>query len=262
MDISNAHVLITGATGGIGEVLASTLAARGARLIVTGRRPDAVQALADRFGGKAIAADLTDPEAPASIIAAAGRVDILIANAGLPASGELTEYTVDEIDRAIDVNLRAPIVLSKLVAEQMVPRHSGHIVFMSSLSGKSASTQTALYNATKFGIRGFALALREDLRPSGIGVSSVFPGPVRDAGMIADSKVAIPKVGTTTAVGVAGATVRAIEKNRAEVTVAPLPLRLATLIGSLAPETAATLSRVTGSNSIMAEISEGQRDKR
>lgn len=262
MDVSNAHVLLTGATGGIGEVLAARLASRGARLIVTGRRADAAQQVADRVGGTAVVADLTDPDAPSTILEAAGRVDILVANAGLPASGDLSGYSIDEIDRAIAVNLRAPIVLAKLVAEQMIPRGAGHLVFMSSLSGKATSAHTALYNATKFGIRGFALALREDLRPNGIGVSSIFPGPVRDAGMLADSKVKLPRVGTRTADAVASATIRAIERNRAEVTVAPLSLRFATLVGGLAPEAAATLSRMSGSHKVMAEISEGQRDKR
>ncbi|RPA66298.1 SDR family oxidoreductase [Gordonia oryzae] len=262
MDVSNAHVLLTGASGGIGKFLAIALARRGAQLTLTGRRSDALAELADRVGGRVIIADLTEPEAPAEVIAQAGRVDILVANAGLPASGPVLEYATDEIDRALEINLRAPILMAKAAATQMIPRGGGHLVFMSSLSGKSVSSNTSLYNATKFGLRGFALALREDLRPHGIGVSSIYPGPVRDAGMIADSRVRLPRAGTVTAAAVGAATIRAIERNRLETTVAPLPLRLATTLGGLAPATSAALARVTHSDRLVAAISDGQRSKR
>lgn len=262
MDISGARVLLTGASGGIGHALAESLAARGARLILSGRRVETVEVLANRLCGTAIAVDLAEADGPQRLVAAAGRVDILVANAGLPASGEVTDYSIGDIDRALAVNLRAPIILAKLVAEQMIPRNQGQLVFMSSLSGKSASAKTALYNGTKFGIRGFALGLREDLRPCGIGVSSIFPGPVRDAGMIADSEVRLPRLGTRTSAQVARATVNAIERNRAEVTVAPWGLRAATFMGALAPDTAARLARLSGSDKVVAAISEGQRPKR
>ena len=84
--------------------------------------------------------------------------DIVVANAALP--GALEEYTVEQVDRVLDVNLRAPVVLARVIGERMLARGSGHLVFVSSLSGKAAS----LYNATKFGVRGFALALRNDWR--------------------------------------------------------------------------------------------------
>lgn len=262
MEISGANVLVTGASGGIGEALARALAARGAHLILTGRRSDVLADLADQLGGRAIAADLAADDGPAALLREAGEVDILVANAGVPASGDIAEYTIDQIDTALDVNLRAPVVLAGLLAAQMVPRRRGHLVFMSSLSGKSASARTALYNGTKFGIRGFALGLREDLRPHGVGVSSIFPGPIRDAGMIADAAVALPRVGTRTTRHVAEATVRAIERNRAEVTVAPAGLRAATLLGALAPDTAARLARLSGSDKVVSAISDGQRSKR
>lgn len=262
MDVSNAHVLLTGASGGIGEFLAIALARRGAQLTLTGRRSDALTELADRVGGRVITADLTEPQAPTEVVEQAGRVDILVANAGLPASGPLLEYATEEIDRALEVNLRAPILMAKAAAAQMIPRGRGHLVFMSSLSGKSASSNTSLYNATKFGLRGFALALREDLRPHGIGVSSIYPGPVRDAGMIADSRVGLPRAGTVTAAAVGAATIRAIERNRLETTVAPLPLRVATTLGGLAPSASAAFARLTRSDRLVAAISDGQRSKR
>ena len=133
------------------------------------------------------------------LIAEAGEVDVLIANAALPASGAFTELTQAEIDRMLEVNLRAPIALARALAPAMVARGGGHIVFISSLSGKAASPASSVYSATKFGLRGFALGLREDLRPHGVGVSVVLPGFIRDAGMFADAGVELPPgVGTRT----------------------------------------------------------------
>lgn len=255
-------MLVTGASGGIGNALVMALAERGARVTLAGRRRDVLDGLAARVGGTAVTADLTERAAPERLLAEVGPVDVLVANAGLPASGLLSDYSIDQIDRALDVNLRAPIVMAKLAGAQMAARGAGQLVFMSSLSGRSASARTALYNATKFGIRGFALALREDMRPYGVGVSAVYPGPVREAGMIADAAVKLPRLATRAPSDVAVATVRAIEKNLAEVVVAPWSLRLSTLVGALAPGVAATVQRRTGGDTLMAAISEGQRTKR
>ncbi len=262
MDLRNAHVLLTGASGGIGAALVSALAARGARLILTGRRSDILEEMAEGVGGQSITADLTQPGEPARVLAEAGRVDVLIANAALPASGLLSEYTVDQVDRALAVNLRAPIVMAKLAGEHMAARGAGHLVFMSSLAGKNASAHTALYNATKFGLRGFALALREDLKPHGVGVSTILPGPVRDSGMLADTDVKVPRIGTRSPADVAEATVGAIDRNRAEVVVAPWSLRLAGALGNLAPDVAGVVQRRSGGEKILAAVSAAQRTKR
>ncbi|MGE2735135.1 SDR family NAD(P)-dependent oxidoreductase [Mycolicibacterium vaccae] len=262
MDLQGAHVLLTGATGGIGRALASEFAARGARLTLTGRRVDVLDDLAAQLGAAALPLDLSDRAAVTRALDTIEAVDVLIANAGVPASGQLSDYSMDQVDRALDVNLRAPIAMAKVLGEKMIQRGRGHIVFMSSLSGKSASGHMALYNATKFGLRGFALALREDLRPHGVGVSTIYPGPVRDAGMIADTDVNIPRLGTRTARQVARATVRAVEQNSAEVTVAPFALRASTFLGAVFPELTATVQRGTGGDKIMAALGEAQQNKR
>ncbi|AFM17539.1 short-chain dehydrogenase of unknown substrate specificity [Mycolicibacterium chubuense NBB4] len=262
MDLQGAHVLLTGASGGIGLALAGALAGRGAQLTLTGRNSAVLEDAAARCGGTSIVADLSDHADVDRLLARVGRVDVLVANAGLPASGVLSDFSVDQIDRALAVNLRAPIVMAKVLGEQMAARGTGHLVFMSSLSGKSASAHMALYNATKFGLRGFSLALREDLRPFGVGVSTILPGPIRDAGMIADTDVKVPRLGTRTAKAVADATLAAIDENLAEVTVAPWTLKVATLLGSLAPDLAAKVARSAGGNKTIAALSEAQRDKR
>jgi uncharacterized protein len=263
MQIAGSNVLLTGATGGIGQAIARALAARGGKLILTGRRIDVLEPLAQQLDARTAAVDLAEPAELEQLVRDAGEVDILVANAALPASGALDSFTVQEIDRALDVNLRAPIVLAHALLPQMVARGRGHLLFMSSLAGKAATPGSALYNASKYGLRGFASALRADLRTSGVGVSAVFPGFIRDAGMFADAGVKLPPgVGTRTPEDVAEATVKAIERNRGEVDVAPLPLRASTIFASLAPELAGSVARKLGSEDVARQMEAGQREKR
>ena len=263
MNISGSTVLITGATGGIGQAIARAMHARGGELILTGRRTDVLEPLARELDARAIAVDLSDAAEIERLVSEAGEVDILIANAALPATGTLDDYTVEQIDRALDVNLRAPIVLAHALAPGMVGRGRGQLVFISSLAGKTASPGSALYNASKFGLRGFAGALRADLRRSGVGVSTVFPGFIRDAGMFADTGATLPPgVGTRSPEDVARAVVGAIERNRGEVDVAPLPLRAGTAFASLAPELAGNIQRRLGAERISEMMVAAQREKR
>jgi short-subunit dehydrogenase len=261
--ISGSTVLLTGATGGIGHAIARTLHAKGAKLILTGRRTDVLEPLAAELGAQALAVDLSIASEVDRLVAEAGDVDILIANAALPAAGRLESFTMEEIDRALNVNLRTPIAMAHAMAPAMVSRGSGHMLFMSSLSGKAATPGSAMYNATKYGLRGFALALRADLHNSGVGVSAVFPGFIRDAGMFAESGVSLPKaVGTRTPEDVAKAVVVSIERDRAEIDVAPFTLRASTIFAGVAPELASSVARKMGSNEIADAIGVGQRDKR
>jgi short-subunit dehydrogenase len=155
------------------------------------------------------------------------------------------------------------MLLARLIGERMVERGEGHIVFVSSLSGKAAAPRSSVYSATKFGLRGFAGGLRQDLRPRGVGVSAVFPGFVRDAGMFADSGAKLPPgVGTSTPEAVAEAVVRAIERNRGEVDVAPLPMRLGALVSGVAPGVAATVTRLVGGEGLGDQFGRGQASKR
>lgn len=256
-------MLLTGATGGIGHAIARTLRAQGAALVLTGRRTDVLEPLAAETGGRAVPCDLADPADVDRLAEEHAGVDVLVSNAALPASGSVTSFSVEELDRALAVNLRAPMVLARRLAEAMTARGSGHIVFISSLAGKTASPGGAVYSATKFGLRGFSLGLREDLAPSGVGVSCVFPGFVRETGMLADAGVTLPWwIRTRSADQVAAAVVRAIKRDRAEIDVAPLSLRGGAAFASLAPGLAALGQRRLGSRRLSRAIARGQMDKR
>ena len=172
-------------------------------------------------------ADLAEPGAAEKLAAEAGDIDVLVANAGLPGTGRLPEFTAEELTGALRVNLEAPMLLARALEPGMIERGDGHMVFVSSLSGKSPSPLSSIYNATKFGLRGFALGLRADLDPLGVGVSLVSPGSIREAGMYADSGAKpIPGLGTGSPEQVAAAVVKAIEQNKVEVAVAPLRQRV------------------------------------
>lgn len=263
MTLAGKRVLLTGATGGIGQSIARALFEQGATTVLTGRRLELLEPLAAETGGRAVACDLADPADVDNLLASAGELDVLVANAALPASGRIDVLSVDEIDAALAVNLRAPIVLAQAVSRSMVARRAGHIVLVSSLAGKAASSGGSLYSATKFGLRGFGLGLREDLRPHGVGVSVVFPGFIRDAGMFHDSGARLPPwVGTRTPDDVARAVLDAISDDRAEVDVAPPALRLGAAFANVAPEAASAVQRKLGSDGVSNSIAQGQRSHR
>lgn len=263
MNIDGRTALLTGATGGLGHAIARRLAAAGAHVVLSGRRGDVLADLASEIGGEVAPADLTDPRAVRALAAAHASADILVSNAGLSASGVIDSWTEEQIDRALDVNLRAAIVLARLLVPQMVARRAGHLVFMSSLAGKSPTAGASLYNATKFGLRGFAGALRAELHGTGVGVSAIFPGFIRDAGMFHESGAKLPPgVGTKSPEQVAAATVRAIERNKAEVDVAPFGLRLGSVVGGFVPDIAAAVTRLTGGEKIAAAHEAAHMSKR
>jgi uncharacterized protein len=263
MNLGGRTALVTGASGGLGQAIARALARRGADLVLTARRTELIEALADETRGRAIPCDLADRSALERLIDEVGPVDALVANAGLPASGRIDSFSVEEIDRAIDVNLRAPMVLARLMSEGMAARGGGHIVFVSSLSGKAGTAGSSVYSATKFGLRGFAQGLREDLRPRGVGVSTIFPGFIREAGMFHESGARLPGyIRTKTPEDVANAVFYAIERDRSEIDVAPIPLRIGTMLSGLAPEAVAIVQRKLGAGELASQFESGQREKR
>ncbi len=270
MQLAGRKALLTGATGGLGRAIAQALAERGATLLLSSRKEAELEDLAAALPGsghRALPADLAEPGAAERLAAAAGEVDVLVANAGLPGAGWLTDFSPEEVARALRVNLEAPMLLAQALYPGMVERGHGHLVLVSSLAGKAASPRTSIYNATKFGLRGFALALRSDIGPRGVGVSLVSPGFIRDAGMFADSGAKTPPgLGTATAAEVGAAVVRAIEHDKVEIVVAPLLDRVAAHFSLFSPSIAVRAQSGSAgqkaSEAIAVGHAENSKDKR
>jgi short-subunit dehydrogenase len=195
--LGGARALLTGANGGLGRAIARELAGRSCQLILTARRGDALEGLASELGPPArwLTAELTSAAGVRELIAGAGHVDVLIANA--------------------------------------------------------TSGNGPVYTATKWGLRGFGLALRQELHGTGVGASTIFPGPIRDAGMFARTGVALPRgTRTSSPEDVARAVARAIERDLAEVEVASASVRLSAALSRVAPVLAGDLARRAGAGRV------------
>ena len=121
----------------------------------------------------------------AELTARLADTDIVVANAALPATGKLDDFTSEQLNRALDVNLRVPMQMTQQLLPRMLRRGRGHFVYISSIAGKLPSARVPIYSATKAGLRGFCGSLRQDLHGSGVSASVVFPGTMMDAGMLA-----------------------------------------------------------------------------
>jgi len=265
MRIFGARALVTGASAGLGAQIARELDSRGAKLILSARREDALREVADSLGSEARLepADLAQPGAAGDLAERAGEVDLLVANAALPGSGSLTDFSPEQIDRAITVNLAAPAQLARALVPGMRERDKGHLVFIGSLNGRVATAGSSVYSATKFGLRGFAWGLREDMHDSQVGVSLVSPGFVAEAGMFAETGVELPPgVSLVTPQQVASAVAVAVEDDKPEINVAPLALRLGARAYELAPGPTSAIQRRMGAHEIAGKMARAQAKKR
>jgi short-subunit dehydrogenase len=182
MQLAGAVALVTGASSGIGAAAAYALSAAGARLILTGRDKARLNAVAAQTGAMAIQEDLADPEGPARLagtaLAATGRVDLLISNAGAGWVGPISELSGQKAADLLALNLLAPIQLARLFAPGMAERKHGRMVFVSSIAGATGVRHEAVYAATKAGLNTLAESLSYELRRQGVGVSVILPGVV------------------------------------------------------------------------------------
>lgn len=248
MQIRGSRILVTGASGGLGDAIARELSRRGAELVLTARRRELLERLAADTGGEVVVADLADRADVDRLVEDSLGCDALVLNAGIGGDGPVEEADAAEIDQVIDVNLRAPIQMAVAFAQQkLAERRPGAVVLVGSLSGVVATPNTRMYNATKFGLRGFTLSLAQDLAGTPVSASVVAPGFIRDAGMFADNGIELPSgVRTKAPADVAAGVVTAIESGRPEVFVAPPELRLAATLGSVAPGLSAAIQRRAG----------------
>lgn len=177
--------IVTGASSGIGAATARELGRRGATVVLAARRADLLDAQMRSIldaGGKAVAlpTDVADPEDIVMLaertLAAFGRIDVLVNNAGAFWSRSLVSTPPDQIARMAGVNLLGAMLLTRAVLPGMLERRRGAIISVGSLSGRVA--MEPVYSATKYGLRGFSLALRRQLAGTGVSVSLVSPGNI------------------------------------------------------------------------------------
>jgi short-subunit dehydrogenase len=239
MQLTDAVVLVTGASAGIGRVTAARFAAKGARVLVHGRDPGRTAKVADEVGGRPLVADLASAadrqRLAADAIDAYGHVDILINNAGFGYSGQVSAMSVDMISRLIEVDLVAAIELTHSLLPGMVERGHGAICFVTSIAGRTGVAGEAVYSATKAGLDAFADSLRGEISRAGVNVSVVVPGVV-DTGFFETrgTPYGRSRPRPIPADTVADAVVRAVERDRAEEWV-PRWLRIAPTVRALAP---------------------------
>jgi short-subunit dehydrogenase len=182
MQLGSKRVLITGASRGIGEALADKFADAGATVALVARSKDALESLAERLGGTAHAADLSDPAQVADLIGRAeeeaGPVDVLVNNAGIGVACGFTDAADDVLRMTTEVNYLAPAELCRQVIPRMLRRGGGHIVNVSSLAGIGVYPGLVTYSASKAALSHFTAGLRADYRGLPIGTTLVELGPV------------------------------------------------------------------------------------
>jgi len=180
--------IITGASAGIGKASALALAEEGASIILTARRAERLEQLAEeieKLGGKSVIVvgdareETTAIKAVAAAIEFGGHIDILLNNAGMGIYKNLIDTNADEYDTMMDTNMRSGFLFTRHVVPQMIKQGSGTILMLSSMAGVYGFAGEAVYCATKFAQVGFAQALDRELRPHGIKVGAICPGGVK-----------------------------------------------------------------------------------
>ncbi len=187
-------VIITGGSEGIGAATARMFAEAGANLMLVARDKKNLEAVAEELRDKTkveiFAMDVSDADACIDVFKKAkfefGRVDILVNNAGYNARGLVEEVGATELAKVVDVNLRAPIVLSRIALPYLRESAEGAIINVGSLAGRVIYPGAAVYSASKAGLRSFSLALSEELRGTGIKIGLISPGPVSTAFIMDD----------------------------------------------------------------------------
>jgi short-subunit dehydrogenase len=185
---ANPVVIITGASSGFGEKAAITLAKKGYRVVIAARRQNRLEEIAEqirKMGGEVLPVqiDLSQVDQIRDLVertrSVFGQIDILVNNAGSARHLWLDEQSLeDDIQDQLQVNLIGMIQLTQLVIPDMVEAGSGQIIHISSIASWVGVPTYSIYNASKFGSRGFLASLRRELRGTGVTISEIFPGAV------------------------------------------------------------------------------------
>ncbi len=244
--------LITGASRGIGRHIALAMARKGMNLVLAARSQEGLDTVADEVRAASgvtvwtLVVDLADRTQAAELVAraeaAAGHIDVLVNNAGLETVSRPDATPLEDLGSLSDVNLLAPMLLTRTALPGMIARRRGHIVNIASVAGLIALAYQEPYNATKFGLIGYTRALRQSAKDChwGVGASAICPGFMDGAGMYADMAdehgITAPKTAGALPVAMVGdAVITAVEKDLPEVIVTRGPARLTVAASYLAP---------------------------
>ena len=185
MELKGSHVVVTGASRGIGAALAKEFASAGAIVSVVARSRAQLESLAMAIGGSAFQADLLDDDQVDALVprieAEAGPIDVLVNNAGLDSTQWLAACDPQEVRNVLRLNLETPAVLSRAVLPGMLARGRGHLVYVSSLAGTTSVPGLSVYSASKSGLNHLTACVRLELRDTPLGCTLVAPGPVDTA---------------------------------------------------------------------------------
>jgi short-subunit dehydrogenase len=253
------HAIVTGASRGIGANVAEALARAGAHLTLAARSQDDLEAVAAacRVHGtqvETVACDLTTAAGRALLVktaqaSPAGPPSILVNNAGTELLGPYHRATPSAIEGLINLNLVAPMLLTREVLPSMVAQRRGHVVNLSSMAGKAGTPFAATYSATKSGLVGATAALRAEFRGTGVSFSVICPVFVTGAGMfkrLGEDRVTVPRViGTVPVERVVAAVLRSITHDKPEILLGSPAMRPLLALAQLAPRAhAAIVARV------------------
>ena len=194
MIFNDKTVIVTGGSEGVGAAAARKFADAGANLMLVARNKKNLEAIAaelrDKTRVEIFAMDVSDPKECVNLFKKAefefGRIDVLVNNAGFHARGVVEDVTAEDLGRTIDVNLKAPIVLTRIALPFLREAGGGAIINVASLAGRTPVPGSAAYSASKFGLRAFTFALAEELRDTGIKLAVVSPGPIDTGFILAD----------------------------------------------------------------------------
>ena len=180
MRLENKVALITGGGTGVGAATARLFVREGAKVVVTGRRPEPIEAVAKEVGGIAVAGDTSDPSHAAEAVAAAvsnfGGLDIVVANAGIGIDGTVGDMDDGNWQKQIDINLTGPMMMTRAAIPAMLARGGGSVVLVASTNAMAASPASAAYDVSKAGLIALARAIAVDYGPQGIRANGLCPG--------------------------------------------------------------------------------------
>lgn len=206
-DLSGKKALVTGAAGGIGTAIAQELCQAGATVILTGRRKEALEKVAENLGGEThiITGDLQSKEAIFTLFeqteAISGGIDILVCNAGITRDNLVLRMKEEEWQEVLDTNLSATFFLNKTALRGMIKRRWGRIVNITSVVGVSGNPGQANYAASKAGIIGMSKAIAAECAARGVTVNCIAPGFVKTAMTDALNEQQQEKITTTIPMG-------------------------------------------------------------